>query len=111
MPEEQIEEIAQGRVWSGLKAKELDLVNEIGSLDDAVASAAELAGLSGWKKVELLEPLDPQTLFMMQLMDTMGLSINLGLPPMVQHLNREWSALTALFSRRETFALCLTCSG
>ncbi|RZO69658.1 MAG: signal peptide peptidase SppA [OM182 bacterium] len=111
MPKEQIEEIAQGRVWSGLKAKELDLVNEIGSLDDAVASAAELAGLSRWKKVELLEPLDPQTLFMMQLMDTMGLSINLGLPPMVQHLNREWLALTALFSRRETFALCLTCSG
>lgn len=37
--------LAQGRVWSGLEAKQLGLVDEIGGLDDAIAAAAELADL------------------------------------------------------------------
>lgn len=45
LPRERVEEIAQGRVWSGLAAKELGLVDEIGGLADAVAYAAERAGL------------------------------------------------------------------
>ena len=41
-----VEEIAQGRVWSGSEAKELGLVDEIGGLNTAIAYAAEKAGLS-----------------------------------------------------------------
>ena len=37
--------LAQGRVWSGLEAKRLGLVDEIGGLDDAIAEAARLAEL------------------------------------------------------------------
>jgi len=40
-----VEEIAQGRVWSGTEAKRLGLVDEIGSLDDAIAYAGKQAGL------------------------------------------------------------------
>ncbi len=40
-----VEEIAQGRVWSGTAAKKLGLVDEIGGLDDALAYAATMAGL------------------------------------------------------------------
>jgi protease-4 len=40
-----VEEIAQGRVWSGLEAKKLGLVDEIGGLDAAIAFAAQKAGL------------------------------------------------------------------
>ncbi|HWA11092.1 MAG TPA: signal peptide peptidase SppA [Opitutaceae bacterium] len=40
-----VEEIAQGRVWSGAEAKKLGLVDEIGGLDAAVAYAAKKAGL------------------------------------------------------------------
>ena len=42
---EQIEEIAQGRVWLGNDALGIKLVDAIGSLDDAVKKAAELAKL------------------------------------------------------------------
>ncbi|NAS13903.1 signal peptide peptidase SppA [Poritiphilus flavus] len=35
--------LAQGRVWSGTDAKRLGLIDELGSLDDAIAAAAELA--------------------------------------------------------------------
>ena len=40
---EQIEEIAQGRVWLGNDALSIKLVDAIGSLDDAIKKAAELA--------------------------------------------------------------------
>ena len=42
---EQVEEIAQGRVWLGCDALPIKLVDAIGSLDDAVKKAAELAKL------------------------------------------------------------------
>lgn len=48
MTPEQVDEIAQGRVWIGAKALELGLVDEIGGLDDAIAKAAELADMEDW---------------------------------------------------------------
>jgi protease-4 len=42
---EEIDLVARGRVWSGIDAFELGLVDHLGGLDDAVAAAAELAGL------------------------------------------------------------------
>ncbi len=40
-----VQEIAQGRVWSGEEARKLGLVDEIGGLDAAIRHAAEKAGL------------------------------------------------------------------
>ncbi len=42
---DRVEEIARGRVWSGEAALKLGLVDRIGGLDDAVASAADMAEL------------------------------------------------------------------
>jgi protease-4 len=48
-----VEEIAQGRVWSGSEAKELGLVDELGGLDAAIAFAAAQAKLgSNYRLVE-----------------------------------------------------------
>jgi protease-4 len=56
---EQIDAIARGRVWSGKDALELGLVDELGDLDDAVASAAGLAGLGDDYELRyLVEELD-----------------------------------------------------
>lgn len=46
---EEVDEIAQGRVWTGIDAKRLGLVDEIGGLDDAVAYASELVNTSDYK--------------------------------------------------------------
>ncbi|CDL80695.1 signal peptide peptidase SppA [Xenorhabdus szentirmaii] len=43
--EDDIKNIAQGRVWSGLDAKKHNLVDQLGDFDDAVKKAAELAGI------------------------------------------------------------------
>ena len=56
----QVQEIAQGRVWSGAQAKQLGLVDEIGGLDAAIAAAAKKANLGeDWT---LKEPAKPRTL-------------------------------------------------
>lgn len=52
MTVDQIEAIAQGRIWIGAKAKEIGLVDEIGGIDEAIAGAKELAGLKEYKIVE-----------------------------------------------------------
>ena len=47
LPVERVREIAGGRVYSGIEAKQLGLIDQFGDLDAAVASAARLAGLGG----------------------------------------------------------------
>lgn len=42
---EQARSVAAGRVWSGTQAKERELVDHLGTLNDAIQSAAKLAGL------------------------------------------------------------------
>ena len=51
MTEVQVDAIAQGRVWSGKKAKELGLVDEIGNLSDAVLAAANMANLDKYDTI------------------------------------------------------------
>lgn len=49
---EQIHEIAQGRVWTAAKAKEIGLVDDLGGLDRAVAAAAKLASIEKYRTSE-----------------------------------------------------------
>ena len=48
---EEVDEIAQGRVWSGMNALEIGLCDQTGTLLDAIGYAAEKAGLSKYKIV------------------------------------------------------------
>jgi protease IV len=52
LPEARVREIAEGRIYTGKRAKELKLVDELGGLDDAIAAAWGLAGQSGEPKVQ-----------------------------------------------------------
>jgi protease-4 len=52
---EQIDSIAQGRVWAGVDAKRLGLVDGLGSFDDATKAAAHRAKLTDYE-VEFMEP-------------------------------------------------------
>ena len=67
MTYEAVDEIAQGRVWTGADALKIGLVDELGTLEDAVTYAASLAGdpdVSSWNVVGYPKPLT----FMEQLM-------------------------------------------
>lgn len=47
----EVDSIGQGRVWAGKDAIAIGLVDKLGSLDDAIAKAAELAKVSNYKLV------------------------------------------------------------
>ena len=46
---EEVDKIAQGRVWSGIEALEIGLIDEIGSFSDAVDKAKELADIENFR--------------------------------------------------------------
>jgi protease-4 len=52
LPEPKVRELAEGRIYTGRRARELKLVDELGGLDDAVAAAWQLAGQSGEPKLQ-----------------------------------------------------------
>ena len=57
MTMEQVENIAQGRVWLGQDAIKLKLVDQLGGLDDAIAKAAKLAKMDDYETASYPSPL------------------------------------------------------
>lgn len=61
MPVPEVDNIAQGRVWSGADALGIGLVDEIGTIEDAIRFAALSTGAAGPEDVQILEYPKPQT--------------------------------------------------
>lgn len=59
MTTEEVNAVAQGRVWSGIDAHEVGLVDSLGGIDDAIAAAAELAKLDDGYVVSYIEEEPP----------------------------------------------------
>ena len=64
---ESIDSIGQGRVWSGVSAMSIGLVDEMGGLNDAIEGAAKLAGIRNYSIRELPELEDPYMRILSQL--------------------------------------------
>ncbi len=69
MAPEEVDRIAQGRVWAGSTALELGLIDQLGDLDDAIDTAARLADLEEYETMYLRNQLSPRERIMRQLMD------------------------------------------
>ena len=70
MTYEAVDEIAQGRVWTGADALKIGLVDEIGTLEDAITYAASMAGdpdVASWNVVGYPKPLTVMQQIMAQL--------------------------------------------
>ena len=59
MSTEDVDKIGEGRVWSGVDAKRLGLIDDFGGLSDAIDIAAEIAGLEEYRLLELPLQIDP----------------------------------------------------
>jgi protease-4 len=66
MTEEQVEEIARGRVWTGLQAHKIGLVDELGDFDTALALAKELAGFTSDQDIPTAQVSPPRHALMPQ---------------------------------------------
>ncbi|SFU73087.1 signal peptide peptidase SppA [Xenorhabdus koppenhoeferi] len=78
---DEIDSIAQGRVWNGLEAKKHGLIDQLGDFDDAVKKAAELAGI---KNVSL-DWMQPELSFSEKMMFELTASTQALLPNMLQY--------------------------
>ncbi|MBT7725860.1 MAG: signal peptide peptidase SppA [Flavobacteriales bacterium] len=58
IPVRKVDEIGQGRVWSGADALSIGLIDEIGGLEDAIASAADLSSLEDYRIITLPKKTD-----------------------------------------------------
>jgi protease-4 len=94
MTKEQVHEIAQGRVWTGVMAKEVGLVDELGGLEAAIASAASEASLDNYKIREYPKVQDPINQVLNKMQGTISaqqklveLSKNTGFEQYVKQLN------------------------
>lgn len=99
MEYDQLEKLARGRIYSGLQAKELGLVDEIGTLEDAIVAAHKLAGIKPEEKLErmvlpkavspfeaLLGPIDARAMLANQQSQMVRTTLEHYLPGIGQHL-------------------------
>ncbi|GLX80334.1 protease [Thalassotalea insulae] len=90
---QQVDAIAQGRVWSGIKAKELGLVDELAGLERAIDDAAAMANLSDYDTLLIEKEFTPQDLFLQNLF---GRAVKFFPTDSVHQLNSFEQALVKL---------------
>jgi len=111
----QVDEIAQGRVWSGVKAKELGLVDRLGNLDDAIVAAAKLANLTTYDTVLIEKEVSPRDkLFRNMFGQAANFFIGTSQPlspidQMIYKLKSEFNHLNQLNDPQGIYTLCYDC--
>ncbi|MGH1469655.1 MAG: signal peptide peptidase SppA [Cellvibrionaceae bacterium] len=123
---ESIHAIAQGRVWSGTAAQSYGLIDKLGYLNDAIASAAEKAGIEKYR-IKVVEPqlspfqqavnsLSNQTIKMLA---KAGLDKHIYRSSVIQSVRNstQWKSFIDVIKlakengkKPTTFAHCMSCS-
>ncbi|MDH3748341.1 MAG: signal peptide peptidase SppA [Gammaproteobacteria bacterium] len=105
MDEAEVDAIGQGRVWTGVDAIDNGLVDELGSLDDAIATAAELADLADaeYGKKTIQTELSPTEQL---IIDLLSVAKSAGVDP--SDFSRPPSRLQQLAAKLETAIAPLT---
>ncbi|UPQ88799.1 signal peptide peptidase SppA [Vibrio sinaloensis] len=117
MSVDQVDDVAQGRVWTGQDALKFGLVDKIGDFDDAVLLAAELASLESYNLYWVEEPLSPAQQFIQdfinQVQVTLGVDVSSYLPPSLAPLAHQVMADASLLQSfndpKGQYAFCLNC--
>jgi protease-4 len=132
MTVDQVDAVAQGRVWSGKKAKDLGLVDELGNLTDAIVAAAKLAKLDKYDTLLIEKDPSSRNKFIKKLMgQAQSLAVtsfgfkdhtsaneltslnNINAKPMTQFINllqAEFSKMNQFNDPQGMYTLCLACS-
>lgn len=115
---EEVDNIAQGRVWVGTQALEIGLVDELGGLSDAIAAAAEMAELEDYKQVYIERELSDDELMWVNLLNNAssffsGLNINYEPSPLLKlakGLDDKAKFMTELNDPMASYVLCMECT-
>ncbi len=88
MTRDAVHEVAQGRIWSGQRATELGLVDRLGTLQDAIQSAATLAGLEQYRIREYPVLQNPLQKMLTDLLEDQKLDVNVKIGAPVPEVMR-----------------------
>ncbi len=113
MSESDVRKIAEGIVWTGTDAREIGLVDQLGGLKEAVASAAALAGVKEWRTGRTQLPPPFETI----LLEELSRSINTSLLPaggwfksLAASFKPVVKGLSTLRDPMHVYVQCLSCA-
>ncbi|TMX46296.1 signal peptide peptidase SppA [Vibrio sp. Hep-1b-8] len=117
MPIDKVDEVAQGRVWTGQDALEFGLIDKIGDFDDAVALAAELAKVEQYNLYWVEEPLSPAQQFIQDFMNQVSVHLGIdtttmlpqALQPVAKQVLQDTNMLQSFNDPKGQYAFCLNC--
>lgn len=117
MPIDKVDDVAQGRVWTGQDALEFGLIDKIGDFDDAVALAAELAKVEQYNLYWIEEPLSPAQQFIQDFMNQVSIHLGIdatamlpqALQPVAKQVLQDTNMLQSFNDPKGQYAFCLNC--
>ncbi|WP_025611872.1 signal peptide peptidase SppA [Vibrio parahaemolyticus] len=117
MTVEEVDKVAQGRVWTGQDALSFGLVDQMGDFDDAVELAAKLANVTDYGIYWVEQPLSPTELFLQEFMNQVKVSLGVdatsllpkSLQPVAQQFEQDASLLQSFNDPKGQYAFCLNC--
>lgn len=118
MDVDDVDDIAQGRVWIGETALKLGLVDELGDLNDAVMSAADIAGLEKYDTFYVERDLSAQEMFWKEFFGQAMVwaakwqfsQSDSALMGMVKSVLKEFDTMQQLNDPMGVYILCLQCN-
>jgi protease-4 len=115
-----VDKVGQGRVWTGTKALEFGLVDKLGTLDDAIASAAAKASLTHFDVMVVEQELTPQQQMLKQIFGSAkangwlpnvdGQTSTLSSFKMLKQLDKELAQFNQFNDPNGIYSYCFTCS-
>lgn len=113
MTVDEVDAIAGGKVWIGRQALEIGLVDNLGSLNDAIEAAAELAGVDDYEAERFGTPISPQQL----VLEELGKNLQVSMPRTVQNalvwiapLQAPLAELSQLQDPKHVYLQCFDCT-
>jgi protease-4 len=115
---EEVDKVAQGRVWVGTQALELGLVDELGGLDEAIAYAAEMAKIEDYKEIYIERKLTDDEQMWANLLNNAsavisGLNINYepnALVKLANKVDKQTKFITEMNDPMAAYVLCVECT-
>jgi len=105
----QVDQIAQGRIWMGLDAKNNNLVDQLGNFDDAVKKTSELANLNNYELKWFIDYHSLSDIILSQITVSVEAILPTPLFIIVNMVKEKINSFNQFNDPQNRYALCLTC--
>lgn len=106
---DEVDAVAQGRVWTGKHAFQHGLVDAIGGLDDAIDSAAMLADLDDFDTVFMEKQLSPREHLLQQILETSIAALPALSTGLIPAIPEELKTLSSMARQPGVYVQCIAC--